>query len=88
MDLTRLPLVRWRLFRLGEERAASHEIRDATGVWIYTGIAFMLGSGFDEDPLLPWAAAVLGEENRETRAARLHERALVFLNEVGLRGAS
>lgn len=57
-------------------RAVRYGIRKETGVFIYLTCCFVLGSSFDQDPLLPWAGAILTQQDSEAeRAIRLHAAA-------------
>lgn len=47
------------LVRSGYEAAKYHGVTTESGMMNYLALAFVLGSGFDRDPLYPWAAAVL-----------------------------
>lgn len=71
-----------RLIQRGIKQASAYQITDRRGVAVYVGLMFMLGSGFDEDPQLPWAAGVLNDESaggaekgERLRAAALESRA-------------
>jgi len=69
--------------------AASHGIRHARGVEQVLYLMLLLGSGFDEDPQLPWATAILADHSEPpgVRADRLYAEALAFLDRVaGPRG--
>ncbi|NJM12156.1 MAG: hypothetical protein HC889_09965 [Synechococcaceae cyanobacterium SM1_2_3] len=71
-----------KLIRKGAELAKAHQLTTAKGMAIYIGLMFILGSGFADDPQLPWAAAVLqptGDMNPATRAMKLYEAALAQL---------
>ena len=46
-----------RVMRYGLQRAESRNLQTERGVYLYLALMFMLGSLFDEDPQLPWAAA-------------------------------
>lgn len=46
-----------RVIRYGLQRAASRNLQTERGVYLYLALMFMLGSLFDENPQLPWAAA-------------------------------
>lgn len=46
-----------RVIRYGLQRAESRKVQTERGVYQYLALMFMLGSLFDEDPQLPWAAA-------------------------------
>jgi hypothetical protein len=68
----------------GLERAKSHGLQSINGLRLFLELIFLLGSGFDTDPQLPWAADILKEapSNESACVARLYERALDYLNEV------
>ena len=70
---------------LGIEQAKQYDLVSARDLYFYVGLMFMLGSYFDQDPQLPWAARILKDENivySHDRIDRLHERAMAFLNEA------
>lgn len=70
------------LVRHGYESAKRHGMTAEHGIMNYIALAFMLGSGFDRDPLYPWAAAVLGDPGRADptqKGALLREAALTHL---------
>jgi hypothetical protein len=51
---------------------------------MYVGMMYMLGSGFDRDPLFSWAHQVLnnGEEQDEAAGVeRLHSEAINYLKQ-------
>ena len=73
------------VIRLGFARAERHGIMTERDTYLYIGLIFMLGSYFDSDPQLPWAADILGGENVRvdaTRVERLDEQAMSYLNRV------
>lgn len=43
--------------RYGLQRAESRNLQTERDAYLYLALMFMLGSLFDEDPQLPWAAA-------------------------------
>lgn len=61
--------------------AVGHGLKKEKGVYIYICLGYLLGSGFDRDPLYPWAGAVLGDTatDQTERAERLHQTALKTL---------
>ena len=67
--------------RQGIAVARRHGLEGATGVSLCTGMVFFLGSGFDCDPLVSWAAAVLGDRSlsADEKIRRLHGVAMEFL---------
>lgn len=70
---------------IGSEKAGGYKITTESGIWLYLDLMFLLGAGFDEDLLLPWAAEILKNERikRESdRIERLHDRAMEYLDRV------
>lgn len=49
--------------RHGIRRAQSYDIRIEADISRYIDMMFRFGKDFDTDPDLPWAAAILGDEN-------------------------
>jgi hypothetical protein len=47
--------------RHGYGAAKQHGLTTERGAMIYLSLAFLLGSGFDHDPLYPWAAEALAD---------------------------
>ena len=73
------------LIRLGIAQAEKYGFETERDVYLYVGLMCMLGSYFDQDPQLPWAAKILTDENivyPNDRADQLYHRAMVFLNEA------
>lgn len=73
------------------DAAANHGMRGAAAAAIYAAHMLLLGTGFDDDPLYPWAAEVLRDPAAQmtgTRQSLLLERGRAFLIGVGLRGAA
>jgi hypothetical protein len=69
--------------RLGMERAQGHVFSADEDVFAFVALMFMLGSYFDEDPQLPWAAEALNAAgSSEGRAQALYARAMRHLDEV------
>ncbi len=56
-------------------RARELGLSGPAGEFLYVLLAFMLGSGFDQDPLHPWAAAVLHQDAGGDRSAELEAAA-------------
>lgn len=74
-----------KVIRLGIERAKQYDFVSERDLHLYVGLMFMLGSYFDQDPQLPWAARILKDESivyPNDRIDRLHDRAMAFLNEA------
>lgn len=67
----------------GIDRAMAHGLKSERDVCLYVTLMFMLGGGFDEDPLLPWAHQILtsGQDAR-IRTFRLGQRARAFLDDA------
>jgi hypothetical protein len=62
--------------------ARAHGITGARGLTIYLVCVSMLGSGFDRDPLLPWAAESLrAAADGEARAELLYTAAMAWIDE-------
>lgn len=74
-----------KVIRLGLERAEQYGLVSERDIHLYVGLMFMLGSYFDHDPQLPWAAKILTDEDivdPNVRADRVYDRAMAFLNEA------
>lgn len=74
-----------KVIRLGIERAEQYELVSERDLHLYVSLMFMLGSYFDQDLQLPWAARILKDENiiyANDRADQLYDRAMAFLNEA------
>ncbi|HRD67139.1 MAG TPA: hypothetical protein PKY50_13420 [Candidatus Competibacter sp.] len=70
------------LVRHGYEAAKRYGMTTEHGIMNYVALAFVLGSGFDRDPLYPWAAAALSDQGPVDPAKKgvaLREAALVHL---------
>lgn len=69
-------LERW--IGYGIETAKRRGILSERGLWIYVGLMFLLGSGFDADPRLPWAEEAIRDHAGEPEgmAGALHAAAL------------
>lgn len=70
------------LVRHGYENAKRHGIVAEHGIMNFVALAFLLGSGFDRDPLYPWTAAALSDSGKIDPAAKgalLREAALINL---------
>lgn len=72
-----------RLLQCGREAAARYGITAAGGVALYVMLMFILGAGFDQEPLAPWASAILTDRaipDEHARAGKLHAAALSNLD--------
>lgn len=79
--------------RYGIERADAAGFTMKGEMCRYIDLSLSLGSDFDKDPLLPWAAEILAQtcpvEVKAKRMDMLHDRAMSHLREVvGADGAS
>ncbi len=73
------------VIQLGMERAKKYGFRNRGPVRFYIELIFMLGSDFDTDPQLPWAAEVLSDttiSDQTIKADRLYDRAMDYLHRV------
>lgn len=67
--------------RRGIDNASKYGFTNRGPVRLYLDLAYMFGSDFSIDPLLPWAAEILnsgGTEDQMERAGRLHAKATEF----------
>lgn len=73
------------VIRNGMKRAESHRFTSERSLRIYTELMLMLGSGFDSDPQMPWAAEMLNDEtvtDEVERIDRLHAKAWEYVEQV------
>jgi len=70
--------------RLGAERAARHGLTRLGPVRLFVEMMILFGCAFDDDPLFPWAGAVLAETHptQAMKAERLHEAMMEYLRAV------
>ncbi|HEX2570560.1 MAG TPA: hypothetical protein VH877_13475 [Polyangia bacterium] len=73
-----------RVIRHGVMRAERHALDEYQSLCMYITVMFWLGSGFDQDPLYPWAAPLLAPElgDQLQRAERLKKAAQTYLDEA------
>lgn len=74
-----------RAIRYSRERAGLHGLTTQGEIVRYVDLTLSLGSRFDQDPLLPWAAAALAPREQEhpgERMERLHAQALDYLEQT------
>lgn len=70
---------------LGIRRAASHGLTTEREVYLYVSLMLYLGSYFDSDQQLPWAAETLEDDGFPSPFARIEatfDRALSYMDEV------
>lgn len=73
-----------RMIWIGARRARQAGLAERHGVFVFVSLMFMLGSGFDRDPLFPWAARVLNDAahgSETARAARLYAEGLAHIEQ-------
>jgi hypothetical protein len=73
------------VIRLGIERAENYGLVSERDIHLYVGLMFLLGSHFDRDAQLPWAARILTSQaiaDPALRADRLYDTAMRYLNRV------
>lgn len=66
-------------------RASRYQLESRRDVFMYLTVMLVLGSHFDEDPLLPWAAQILNTPSHQPRWAyidRLLEESLAYAERV------
>lgn len=67
----------------GAKNAERYGITAWRGVILFASMGFVLGSGFDEDPLLPWSSSTLRDpsiSDQRKRADKLFAQGVSFLN--------
>jgi hypothetical protein len=68
---------------VGVERAFSYGLTAQSAVRFYIEMMFILGSGFDKDPMFPWAGEILNDPtttDQYHKTDRLYERLSDYLN--------
>lgn len=65
------------IVQIGRKCAAHYQCFGEQGIVVYLHLMFILGSGFDSDPQLPWAAEILNdaEKHEITRTESLWQKA-------------
>lgn len=74
-----------KVIRHSMARGATHGLTTERDLRLYLSLMCMLGSSFDSDPQMPWAAARLNEAPGRVDAARmerLYEKAMEYLDHV------
>ncbi|HEV2682462.1 MAG TPA: hypothetical protein VGV14_18310 [Rhodanobacter sp.] len=71
------------LVRTAIGTGAGYGITDSRGITLIATLMFVLGSGFDHDPLLPWVAATLKDRTIRTPAKRVDR---LYLKALGVLG--
>src|ERR1051325_7381008 len=70
---------------LGWKKAESYGLTGENSIILVTELMFLLGSSFDTDPQLQWAAEILSSENPQdesTRTQALYDKAIEYLDRV------
>jgi hypothetical protein len=62
--------VTWDIIRAGTEQAAQYGIRDHQGLFCYSALMFMEGSGMHKDPVYGWIGRILNEPGLSAPGAR------------------
>ncbi len=72
------------LIQLGRKRAEMHKFTSERNITRYIELICLLGSGFDDDPQMPWAAQILQETSgpENSRMDRLYDRAWEYIRRV------
>lgn len=72
------------VIRLGVPKAQSYGLDSESNIRTYIDLMCLLGSGFDCDPQVPWAARILNDrtETETGRTKQLHARTLDYVNHV------
>jgi hypothetical protein len=74
-----------RTIDLGIERAFAYGLTGETAIFFYLELMFVLGSGFDRDPMFPWAGEILTDPtivNQYERTDRLYDELSVYLEQA------
>ena len=71
------------LVRLGMSSALRYRLEPGTGALLYTIMMYVLGSGFNRDPLFAWAQRVLEGESRDqvARVEQLYAEGINYLKQ-------
>jgi hypothetical protein len=70
---------------VGWGKAQSYDLIGENSIILFTDLMFLLGSSFDTDPQLQWAAAILSSENPQAESMRtqaLYDKAIDYLDHV------
>lgn len=71
------------LVRTAIATGASHGITGTRGITLIATLMFVLGSGFERDPLLPWIASTLKDRSIRSPAKRIDK---LYLKALGVLG--
>jgi hypothetical protein len=69
------------LVRYGIGRMQQYGVSTPLGAFLGIVTMYMLGTGFDQDPLFPWAGRILNDQqlNPSERTTRLYEEGITYL---------
>ena len=74
--------VRVEFIRLGVRKALTYGIGSESGALLCIGMMFMLGSGFDRDPMFGWSHEILASAGPAAeKIANLHSAAIAYLKQ-------
>jgi hypothetical protein len=83
-EIHKEPLIR-KVILYAVDRAESYGLITERDVCLYINLVFLLGSNFDTDPQMPWAAAILNDEtitDSVIRIDKLHDKGMEYLDQV------
>jgi hypothetical protein len=76
-----------KVVRAGIDRACRYGIKNQDEVFLYTALMLVLGGGFDEDPLIPWASAILkSPSSGGIKMKHLYKASTVYVDAVSGKG--
>lgn len=73
------------MLRRGFVSASVYDIKTPRHLGVYIFLIFLLGSGFDTDPLFPWASSILNDpsvDDPSIKISRLFAKAMSYLDSV------
>ena len=70
------------LMRVGNVNAKRYRVMGPANIHLYLFFMFMLGSGFDTDPMMPWAGDILNDSKLDEgeKVKLLYDKAISYLN--------
>jgi hypothetical protein len=72
------------LIQRGIVDAYEYGLESGPGVTVYITLMYMIGAGFDRDPIYPWAAAILNDKRlgEAEKVDALHRSSIAYVNQV------
>jgi hypothetical protein len=73
------------IIRYEWNKAKGYSLKSERGIRLYISLTFLLGSGFDTDPQLPWAEKILKDEaiiDESEKCDRLYEESINYYYQV------